>query len=429
MSVTARAEIGSALQQKFRRLPNGLQRTIVARDEQWVSKVRPVAPVADGAAKAWAVARLQAAPLEAPKHERNLRIVDVFSGCGGFATGFAEAASAIGARATFAAAIDLDEMALATHAHNLKTRLKLRRDAASLVDFAVSSSDGARRFAYAPTILNKDLAALAGHCDVVIGGPPCQGHSNLNNHTRRSDERNLLYLVVPAIAIALDAPLVIIENVTTVLRDQRNVVAQASQILGNAGYRVTEVILRAEEFGVPQLRRRHFLIASRRAEVDLTGAASLRMPMITAWDAISDLADIEITADYDRPTALTPTNQARVDFLFDRDLHDLPNDQRPDCHKDGHTYPSVYGRMKRDEPCLTITGGFLQPGQGRFIHPTRPRALTPHEGARLQGFSDGFKFVGPNDLKLSRKDYAQMIGDSVPPPLAYVAAMLGLMSL
>jgi DNA (cytosine-5)-methyltransferase 1 len=430
MTATALVECTAQIQQKFRRLPTGVQRTIISAGSAAIAKIRTDTSIsASSAAKAWAVARLRPHRLEQPKPHRDIRVIDVFSGCGGLGYGFMEAAAAVGARTIFQAAIDLDEAALATHALNLKSKIRLRRDAASLVDFALSTSAGAKRFAYTPELLSPELAALVGKCDAVIGGPPCQGHSNLNNHTRRSDDRNWLYLVVPAIAVAVRAPLVIIENVTTVLKDERNVVGLASQALQSAGYCVEEIILKAEKAGVAQLRRRHFLIACRDRPIDLSVAAALKMPTLTAWDAIADLAGATIESDYDRPTVLTPVNQARVDYLFERGLYDLPNEQRPDCHKDGHTYPSVYGRMKRDEPCLTVTGGFLQPGQGRFIHPTLPRSLTPHEGARLQGFHDAFVFVGPNEVRLGRKDYARLIGDSVPPPLSYVASMTGLAAL
>ena len=73
--------------------------------------------------------------------------------------------------------------------------------------------------------------ALVGDADVLLAGPPWQGHSNLNNHSRRTDERNELYLTVPATAIALDIPLVIIENVPAVVHDRLGVVAATTELL------------------------------------------------------------------------------------------------------------------------------------------------------------------------------------------------------
>jgi len=75
----------------------------------------------------------------------------------------------------------------------------------------------------------------------------------------------------------------------------------------------------------------------------------------------------------------------------------------------------MYGRLSYDLPAATITGGFGSPGQGRFIHPTQRRTLTPHEAARLQFFPDWFKF---SDVA-TRTALAKMIGNAVPMKLSY----------
>jgi DNA (cytosine-5)-methyltransferase 1 len=295
-------------------------------------------------------------------------VIDVFSGAGGFALGLQEAAAAAGYTARFEAALDIDAAALASHRRNLRTRRCILRDAALCVDYALRSEHGETAFAYVPEVID-DVLAEIGTCDIVIGGPPCQGHSNLNNHTRRSDQRNGLYYVVAAIGVALKASVIIIENVSTVLRDQLNVVEKAKSILRGAGYSVADAVLRAEEFGVAQTRRRHFLVATKGRELSMPAISGLRVPSLTVLDAIEDLLGKTSDKEFDRPTLLTPANAERVRYLFAHGLHDLPNDQRPDCHKDGHTYPSVYGRLRASEAAQTIKGGFLQPGQGRFIHP------------------------------------------------------------
>ena len=85
---------------------------------------------------------------------------------------------------------------------------------------------------------------------------------------------------------------------------------------------------------------------------------------------------------------------ARVHHLFDNDLHDLPDEFGPPSRQGEETnsYTAVYGRMHWDRPAGTITTGFLTPGRGRYIHPTQRRGLTPHEGARIQGFPDTYNF-------------------------------------
>jgi DNA (cytosine-5)-methyltransferase 1 len=123
----------------------------------------------------------------------------------------------------------------------------------------------------------------------------------------------------------------------------------------------------------------------------------------------------------------TPTfseeNLQRIDYLFDNDLYDLPDNVRPACHRDGTTYKSVYGRLRWDRPAQTITTGFLTPGRGRFIHPLRRRVVTPREAARLQFFPDSFAFVFPDSEEPSRDVLAKWIGDAVPPLLGYAAAI------
>jgi DNA (cytosine-5)-methyltransferase 1 len=124
----------------------------------------------------------------------------------------------------------------------------------------------------------------------------------------------------------------------------------------------------------------------------------------------------------DTVPALSEDNRTRIDWLFANDRHELPNEERPDCHKDGHTYPSVYGRMFWDKPSQTITTGFLSPGRGRYVHPTRPRVITPREAARIQAFPDSFRFV-VDEQDPPRNALSKWIGDAVPPILGYAATL------
>ena len=110
-------------------------------------------------------------------------------------------------------------------------------------------------------------------------------------------------------------------------------------------------------------------------------------------------------------------NRKRVAYLFEKNKYNLPNEYRPNCHKNNtHSYISMYGRLKWDEPAQTITSGFGSMGQGRFVHPSRKRVITPHEAARIQGFSDDFKFSCVD----KRTKLHQMIGNAVPPPVAFM---------
>src|SRR5262249_37553857 len=148
------------------------------------------------------------------------------------------------------------------------------------------------RLAYEPELVDGRLEALVDKVDLVLAGPPCQGHSNLNNHTRRSDPRNMLYISVAATAIALHAKALVIENVPDVLADRSNVVGAATRILAEAGYTVSCDVLSAAELGAAQTRKRHFLVATKgesgHVPVEKT-AELLRQPAMTLREIIGDL--------------------------------------------------------------------------------------------------------------------------------------------
>ena len=354
-----------------------------------------------------------------------VRILDLFSSVGGLTLGVTEAMRAIGRPVEVLAGVDVDVDALASFERNHGARTVVHGSVSDLVDMRVSGRGVAARFAYHPEALGA-LARLPHRPDVLVAGPPCQGHSTLNNHTRGDDPKNRLYLTVPALAMALDVPVVIIENVPNVVNDKEGVVSSAQQLLRAAGYHVTFATLAAHRLGWAQTRKRYFLVATRDAyPVELPWlAASLARPGASVEWAIGDLEDRLDPGDIMlAQPELSPENQERIDYLFSADEHDLPLDIRPDCHREGTTYKAVYGRMKSGEPAPTITTGFVTPGRGRFIHPTRPRVLTPREAARIQGFPDWFEFVPASGGSPSRAMVAKWIGDAVPSILGFTAAL------
>src|SRR5690606_3961867 len=128
-------------------------------------------------------------------------------------------------------------------------------------------------------------------------------------------------------------------------------------------------VLKADELGAAQRRARHFLLAVKGRVLDadfLIGCGKrLAAPAMPLSWAIGDLLEKDAVSLFDTAPTLTPVNLARIDYLFENDLYDLPDDQRPDCHKTGTSYTAVYGRMYWDRPAQTITTGFGTPGQGR----------------------------------------------------------------
>jgi DNA (cytosine-5)-methyltransferase 1 len=355
-----------------------------------------------------------------------IRIVDLFCGCGGLSLGAAEAVTSLNLIPLFKAAVDVDRDALTVYERNLGSERLLCTDVGMLVAYEIASKRDSAAFAREPRLLHPSLMAIEDSVDVVLAGPPCEGHSNLNNRTRRVDPRNRLVLDAVAVAVALRAKLLIVENVAEALADRSEIFDVACRILGNSGYRVELRILSAEDFAVAQRRRRLFMVASTSPTWSFREVDRLKKspPPDLRW-AIGDLEDAS-EGFLDRPARQSLVNQRRIDYLFERDEYELPSAERPKCHRNSHTYPSVYGRLRWEEPAGTITTGFMTMGRGRFVHPSRRRTLTPHEAARLQGFPDTFVFTTRRNSPPTRSQLAKWIGDAVPPPLAYAVVLSAL---
>lgn len=353
-------------------------------------------------------------------------IVDLFCATGGLSLGAHEAAISCGLNPKTLFCSDMDLEALKVYKRNLKPIDSFNGNVSSLVDFHVYGREESAELAYPPEIINEQLARHIGKVDLLVAGPPCQGHSTLNNHTRCDDPRNQLYTTAVSVAIALKAKLIVIENVPNVIHDAGSVVKTSKKILEDSGYSVSEGVLSSTDLGGWQTRKRHFMVATKSNHLEIQLAIeAMRKPQMTLREAIGDIENMIPTECVmtSRPV-LSSENLTRIDYLFDNDLYDLPNQVRPDCHKDGHSYPSVYGRLSWDKPAPTITTGFMSPGRGRFIHPSMRRCLIPLEAARIQGFPDWYDFVG--DTNPSRTNLTKWIGDAVPSYLGYGAVLTAL---
>lgn len=357
-----------------------------------------------------------------------IRFAELFCGPGGLALGFNQACAELGLEPRSSAAADQDAEALAVYRRHNGTRVATTDSVSVLVDYRVDGAGADCKFLYEPEVVDRTWADLSGQVDVLLAGPPCQGHSNLNNRTRYSDRRNQLYLSVPAMAVALRAPVVVIENVRAVIHDRKQVVQSAEKLLRTAGYEVAQGVVKASELGWPQRRERYFLIARRdRAPLPISDVArALAAPAKDLWWAIGDLEDAPPTDFMSLQPELSEENRRRIDWLFENNAHDLPPSERPECHREGTTYNAVYGRLHPDRPAPTITTGFLTPGRGRYIHPTRRRVLTPREAARLQGFPDTYAFRPEAGAVPWKSQITKWIGDAVPMPLGYVAGLAAL---
>lgn len=344
-----------------------------------------------------------------------LRAVDLFSGCGGLSIGLAEAARALNRPFEPVLAVDVDRTAIETYAANFPSAAARCDDVCDVLP----GSPGARL-----TSVERALAKQHLGIDVLVGGPPCQGHSDFNNRTRHRDHKNELYSTMVRAAEVFEPQHILIENVPGAVNDRRAVVQRTADALDELGYRVSTGVVDLSELGVPQRRRRLLLLASLTHSVtpaEIT-ARHRRRPRDIAW-AFQDLEtmpDAARTRLVDAVAQSAPATRRRIDYLFENALADLPDSQRPACHAGGsHSYKSIYGRLAWDRPAQTVTTGFYSMCMGRYVHPSRRRTITAHEAARLQYIPDWFSF----DRVRQRTALAHMIGNAVPSRLSYAVAL------
>jgi DNA (cytosine-5)-methyltransferase 1 len=339
-----------------------------------------------------------------------IRVADLFCGCGGLSLGAMEACRTIGKRFLPVLALDQNSDAIKVYNRNFKPEIALTQDINQIIDGAIGTD---------PTESEKILKRTIGEIDILLAGPPCQGHSSLNNYSRKKDKRNALYERVARFVEIIRPKHVLIENVPTVIHCEEKVVQKTVTLLQNLNYSVDNQVVDSSNIGVAQKRKRHLLIASafKRASIpnvfDTNRVAKIRA---VEW-AIGDIANEKPTNPFNTPTASSMDNFLRIIYLHAKNIPDLPDFMRPECHRiKKHGYKSMYGRMRLNEPSQTITTGFMSPGQGRFVHPTKCRTITPHEAARLQFFPDFFDF----SQIYTRQSLAKLIGNAAPMKLSYV---------
>lgn len=343
---------------------------------------------------------------------REICAADLFCGCGGLTLGVREAARGLGCGFRSVFASDINYNAIKLYDQNFHPDWLDNSPIQNHIDGELGAELTEKENAFCERI---------GRIDILVAGPPCQGNSNLNNYTRRDDPKNLLYLRAVRCAEILNPSAIIIENVPGVLYEKHGVLQTADEYLRRIGYSVSFGVVKMWKIGVAQTRRRMILIASHEnvnlsIEKVIQEFETTKRPI--SW-AIDDLRNQYKDGDpFNSSSTHDSVNQGRIDYLFDNNLYDLPNEQRPLCHRNKHTYPSVYGRMRWDAPAPTLTRGFACCGQGRFVHPLERRTLTPHEAARVQFFPDFFDFSG-----MPRTTLRSAIGNAVPSKAGYIVAM------
>ncbi len=257
---------------------------------------------------------------------------------------------------------------------------------------------------------------------ILVGCAPCQPFSKYSSRYRKDghpDEKWKLLYSFGRLVKECIPEIVSMENVPN-LREEV-VFGDFVATLQELGYFVDYQVVNCMQYGVPQHRKRLVLLASRLGEIHLIPPIYNGKNYRTVWMAIGHLPAIKDGEIYGndamhRSSRLSPINRRRIEQSVPGGTwREWDEELRLDCHKksSGSTYPSVYGRMKWDEPSPTITTQFYGYGNGRFGHPEQNRAISLREGAILQSFPEDYIFVDEDHLA-KKRELGTHIGNAVP---------------
>ena len=391
-----------------------------------------------------------------PKTQK-LRVLDTFAGAGGFSLGFEMAGCDV------VGAVELDAWACDTFSHNHPAATVMRGDISKIQDDEIIATFGKSK------------------PDIVIGGPPCQGFSIANrNAGDPKDPRNSLFKDFVRIGRILSPTFMVMENVPNLLAAKTDegepVIEIIAKSLRDLDYHVYWKVLQATDFGVPQIRTRLFVIASRIPLAEPFPAPTHRvvkdgvstdlfssdlLPCPTLWEAISDLPALEAgegaeEANYTAPPQSEYQRMLRgsSNILFNHkamnhtrrmverfshmecghSVNDVPAHLKPKKRNSAEITTSAFDqnnrRMYPHRPCHTIPASFY----ANFVHPFQHRNFTAREGARIQSFPDSFRFLGKPTVvshKLLAREGREaekflcqynQVGNAVPPLLSQAVA-------
>lgn len=348
---------------------------------------------------------------------RRFNVIDLFCGCGGFSKGFEEA----GYKICFG--IDMWSDAVVTYQKNFPEAFVWNEDITR--------------------VSGKDILDRAGlsrdEADVIIGGPPCQGFS-VSGKRMIDDERNILYKSYVQIVSEIRPKVFVMENVPGLVRLFHGKVAgQVLEDFESIGYTVQMQILSADNYGVPQQRKRVFFVGVRK-DLSESGVvfhyprpfmgSGTDCPAWTCKDAISDLDFIpddrgmgevisyKLPAENDYQKKMREGSRQILNHSIT--IHNARTKEIIAMVPDGGNYKDLpeelwntrkvhiaWTRMDSRKPCFTI-----DTGHNHHFHYKENRVPTVRESARIQSFPDTFEFIGIKTSQLKQ------VGNAVPPLLA-----------
>lgn len=328
-----------------------------------------------------------------------IEAVDLFCGAGGLTAGLIKSGIAV------KAGYDIEESCRFAYEHNNHGSVFINKDIKT-----VSSSEISSHY-------SKDSIRLLSGC------APCQPFSKYNENSRMdlsADKKWPLLYEFARLISDIQPELITMENVPNVIK--HNVYHDFVDTLVELGYEVCAQEVFCPDYGIPQARKRHVLLASRIGKIELI-APTHRGQYMTVKDAIYHLPSITAGADnkkdpLHRSTLLSPINIERIKSSKPGGTWaDWPEKLRLACHKkeSGNTYKNVYGRMEWDRPSPTMTTQCFGYGNGRFGHPEQNRAISLREAAIFQTFPECYQFFDSDKHKTTPViAVGKMIGNAVP---------------
>jgi DNA (cytosine-5)-methyltransferase 1 len=337
-----------------------------------------------------------------------ITVLDLFCGAGGLSEGFRQASNEY----QTVAAIEMDKAAAASYEATFGKGIV---NAKSIQDW-----------------LSED--EIPNTIDVIIGGPPCQGFSTLGKQDQE-DKRNFLWKQYAETIQRTHPKFFVMENVPAFLHSQQYDAFQACTEAGGilSDYSFDVSVLNAADYGVPQLRRRAVIVGHHK---DFPNPGfpepTHKGKPVTVREALAKVkrhvVDVRLPEGKEFefagkifPGAFSPKELHLTRMYSELSLKrfeqipeggnrfDISEDLLAPCWR-GYTKGAtdVMGRLRWNQPSVTIRTEFFKPEKGRYLHPTENRAITLYEAALLQGFPDSHRFVG------SKTAIARQIGNAVP---------------
>lgn len=323
-----------------------------------------------------------------------MRLVSLFSGCGGMDVGFIKAGFSV------IWANDFDTDAQRVYSHNIHD-----------ID---------------PRDIREVEADEIPDCDILTAGFPCQPFSNAGNRKGVHDERGTLFEECLRIIEHKQPKVVVFENVRGILStkdvDGNKLIDNIENKLRNIGigYNVNHKLLKASDYEVPQNRFRVFMVAIRR---DAGGEFVFPVKIPQEKLEVGNLLDIPTHIPNQVDWKLSPQAAHLVKFIPEGgSWKDIPYEELPPRMKKikknlkKYRSPNFYRRFSRKEINGTITAS-AQPENCGIIHPLKDRRYTIREIARIQSFDDDFIFFDETQKDIT--GMYKVIGNAVPPKLAY----------